>query len=134
MTVRYLLDTNIASHIIKGNVPAVRRHLLRVPIAHVGISAITQGELLYGVARRPAATHLREIVEEFLLRVAILPWDSNAARHYGDLRAGLESSGQPVGNLDLMIGAQAAALDLTLVSNDQVLNRIKNLRIEDWTK
>jgi tRNA(fMet)-specific endonuclease VapC len=133
MANQYLLDTNIASFIIKGNVPAVRRKLARVPMAQVSISAVTEGELRYGVARRQAAIKLRQIVEEFLLRVNILPWDSDAARHYAHLRAELERLGQPVGNLDMMIGAHAVAAGAILVSNDRVFARIKQLKVEDWT-
>lgn len=134
MVSRYLLDTNTASYIIRGNVPAVRRRLVRVPMAQVAISTVTEGELRYGVARRPDATRLQTIVHEFLLRLMILPWDSDAARQYGQLRATLEREGQPMGNLDMMIGAQALASGLILVSNDQAFKRIKKLRVEDWTK
>jgi tRNA(fMet)-specific endonuclease VapC len=134
MVSRYLLDTNTASYIIRGNVPAVRRRLVRVPMAQVAISTVTEGELRYGVARRPDATRLQTIVHEFLLRLTILPWDSHAARQYGQLRAMLEREGQPMGNLDMMIGAQALASGLILVSNDQAFKRIKKLRVEDWTK
>jgi tRNA(fMet)-specific endonuclease VapC len=132
---RYLLDTNIASYIIKGNIPAVRRRLVRVPMALVAISMVTEGELRYGVARRQGqgATQLQRIVEEFLLRVTVLSWDAHAAQQYGDLRAGLESAGQPMGNLDLMVGAHALALGAILVTNDQAFTRIKKLKIEDWT-
>ncbi len=133
MANQYLLDTNIASYIIKGNVPAVRRRLLRIPMAQVSISTVTEGELRYGVARRPGATQLQKIVEEFLLRVTILPWDSEAAQQYGHLRASLESAGQPMGDLDMMIGAHALALGAVLVTNDQAFTRIKKLKAEDWT-
>lgn len=133
MAKQYLLDTNIASYIIKGNVPAVRRRLVRLPMARVFLSTVTEGELHYGVARRPGATKLRQIVEEFLLRVTVLPWDSDAARHYGHLRAELERVGQPMGNLDMMIGAHALAAGAILVSNDRAFARIKKLDIEDWT-
>ena len=73
-------------------------------------------------------------VEEFLLRVEILPWTSESAKSYAKLRAELENKGQPVGSFDLMIAAQALAGKMTLVTNDRVFSRIKNLRIEDWTK
>jgi len=133
MTSRYLLDTNMASYIIKGNIPAVRRHVVKVPMAQLAISAVTEGELRYGVERRLDATHLRSIVNEFLLRVTILPWDSEAARHYGQIRAALEREGQTMGNLDLMIGAHALALGAVLVTNDQAFKRITNLQLADWT-
>lgn len=133
MADHYLLDTNTASYIIKGNIPAVRRRLVRVPMARIFISAVTEGELRFGVARRPGAAKLAHVVEEFLVRVTILPWGSGAARHYGQLRADLERTGQPMGNLDLMIGAHAVAAGLVLVSHDRAFTRIKKLKMEDWT-
>src|ERR1039458_7629188 len=107
MTKLYLLDTNIASYVIKGSVPAVRRHIERVPMAQLAISAVTEGELLYGVARGPEATRLPAILNEFLLSLSITPRDSNVARHYGALRAALKRQGRRIGNLDMMIGAHA---------------------------
>jgi predicted nucleic acid-binding protein len=80
MGVRYLLDTNMASYVIKGNVPRVRQRLVRVPMAEVGISEVTEAELRFGVARTAGASRLAEAVEEFLVRVEILPWDSAAAK------------------------------------------------------
>jgi tRNA(fMet)-specific endonuclease VapC len=134
MPVRFLLDTNTVSYIIKGNRLRVRERLLDVAMAEVGISVITEAELLFGLARRPEATKLKTVVEELLLRVEVLPWDSGAAQQYSKIRASLESGGEPMGNLDLMIAAQALALDLVLVSNDAVFRRVKGLKIEDWSR
>jgi tRNA(fMet)-specific endonuclease VapC len=134
VTIRYLLDTNIASYIIKGTIPSVRRRLVKVPMAQLAISTVTEGELRYGVARRPEAAQLETIVNEFLLRLTILPWDSAAAQQFGPLRATLELEGQPMGNLDMMIGAKALAWELILVTDDQAFGRIKKLKVEDWTK
>ena len=55
---RYMLDTNMASYIIKGKPVAVKEHLLNVPMASICISAITEAELLHGVVRKPEAKHL----------------------------------------------------------------------------
>jgi tRNA(fMet)-specific endonuclease VapC len=134
MAVRYLLDTNTASYVIKGNFPRVRERLLKVPMAEVGISAVTEAELRFGVARKPEAVRLKTAVEEFLLRVEVLPWDSAAAEQYAEVRADLERTGKPMGNLDLMIAAQALADQVVLVTHDHVFRRIKRLKIEDWTK
>jgi tRNA(fMet)-specific endonuclease VapC len=130
----YLLDTNIASCIIKGNSPAVDRRLAKVPMAQLAISSVTEGELRFGAARFPQAVRLHGMIEDFFLRVAILPWDSDAARQYGHLRAALERDGQPMGNLDVMIAAHALAVGAVLVTSDQAFARIKKLKIEDWTK
>jgi tRNA(fMet)-specific endonuclease VapC len=102
--------------------------------ARIAISAVTEGELRFGAARLPRAAHLHRLLEEFLLRVAILPWDSIAARQYGQLRAGLEREGLIMGNLDMMIAAHALALELTVVTSDRAFRRIKELKVEDWTK
>src|SRR5260370_132007 len=103
MASQYLLDTNTASYIIKGYVLCVRHRLVRVPMAQVFISAVTEGELHYGLARRQGAARLQRMVEEFLLRVTVLPWGSEAAKQYGHLRADLDRLGQPMGNLAMMI-------------------------------
>jgi tRNA(fMet)-specific endonuclease VapC len=134
MSVRYLLDTNTASYVIKGNIPRVRGRLLKVPMAQLSISVVTEAELLFGAARKPEAVRLKAAVEEFLLRVEALPWDSKAARQYADLRATLERDGTPMGNLDMMIAAHALALEAILVTNDRAFRRLGSLKLEDWTK
>jgi tRNA(fMet)-specific endonuclease VapC len=134
MRVRYLLDTNMASYVIKGNFPRVRENLLKVPMPEVGISVITEAELRFGVVRKPEAARLKLAVDEFLLRVEILPWDSSAAQHYATLRYAMEDSGTPMGNLDMMIAAQALGAEAVLVTHDRVFHRVKHLKLEDWTK
>jgi len=134
MPLRYLLDTNTVSYVIKGSFPRMRERLLRVPISEVGISVITEAELRFGIARLPQATKLGMVVEEFLRRVEVLAWDSAAARHYAHLRAALEQRGEPMGNLDLMIAAQALGAGTILVTNDSVFRRVKGLKVEDWSK
>ena len=134
MAVRYLLDTNTASYIIKGTFPRVRERLLKVPMAEVGISVVTEAELRFGVARLPEATQLKTVVEEFLLRVESLPWTTAAAQHYARIRATLEREGEPMGNLDMMIAAQALAAEAVLVTHDRVFRRVKGLKVEDWSK
>ena len=72
MTRRVLLDTNIVSHVLKGH-PEVTRRLVATPMALLCISAVTAGELQFGLAKRPQARRLRAAVEAFLLRVDVLP-------------------------------------------------------------
>src|ERR1700724_1960693 len=134
MSVRYLLDTNTASYVIKGNIPGVRERLLKVPMAQLAISTVTEAELLFGAARKPEATQLKMAVEEFLLRVEDLPWDSTAARRYADVRAALARSAARMGNLDMMIAAHALALEAVLVTNDRAFRRLSRLRLENWTR
>jgi tRNA(fMet)-specific endonuclease VapC len=133
MAGRYLLDTNTASYVIKGNFPRVRQRLSRLSTGEVVISAVTEAELRFGAERLPEATRLRVAVAEFLAQIEVLAWDSAAAEHYAQIRTALERSGTPMGNLDMMIAAQALAIEATLVTHDGVFRRVKGLKTEDWT-
>lgn len=128
---RYMLDTNTVSYIIKGIPVAVRDHLRNVPMATVCISAITEAELLRGVARKPEAERLSLAVKEFLLRVEVLPWDSDAANAYAQLRTACENEGKPLGTMDMLIAAHSIAADAVLITNDKAFY---NVKLQDWTK
>ena len=132
MPARYLLDTNTVGYAIKGRPPWVRERLAVVPVREVAISVVTEAELRFGVGRLSQATSLARLVEEFLLRVDVLPWDSDAAKQYARVRLEVEKQGQ--GNLDLMIAAQALAGEAVLITADRAFNRIRGLQTQDWTK
>lgn len=141
----YLLDTNIASHIIKGDLPIVRERLVQVPIHCISVSVVTQAELLYGVAKRGHPMGLTKRVAEFLARVEVLSWTSEVANVYVRLRAACESAGTPLASMDMMVAAHASALkheverqgDVSIfVTRDRAFGRIpacEGLSIEDWT-
>jgi tRNA(fMet)-specific endonuclease VapC len=133
MVIRYLLDTNTVSYAIKGDPPPVRGRLKALPKSLVALSVFTQAELLYGLARRPQATRLRREVEAFLRDSQILPWNSQAAASYSEVRAGQERKGRSLSTEDLMIAAHALSLGLTLVTHDQAFSFVDGLKTEDWT-
>lgn len=138
----YLLDTNIASHVIKGDIPQVRERLVSVPIHSVAVSVVTQAELLYGVAKRGNPTSLSKLVHEFLARVEVMPWTSDVAQSYGALRAACEACGATLAHADMMIAAHVKALaevhdedgQVVLVTRDRAFQRVPGLHIEDWTE
>ncbi len=130
---RYLLDTNIASDVIRGKPPQVRERLITVPVHEVGISAVTQGELIYGLARRGNPKGLTALVREFLVRVEVLPWTAEVANVYGSLRAACSSRGVTLGALDMMIAAHACAEKAILVTRDKAFSLLsEELQVEDW--
>ncbi len=131
-----MLDTNIASYVIKGNPPEVRKRLATLPINSIAISAVTQAELLYELARKGHPTAFSNLIKEFLLRVQVLPWDSNAATVYGDLRASCAASGITLGALDMLIAAHATAEKAILVTHDKAFGLVPGrvLTIEDWVE
>ncbi len=130
----YLLDTDTVSFIIRGQPEGVRERLSSVPMASVTISAITQAELLHGLAKKPSAKRLHLAVREFLIRVTTLPWDSAAAEAYAHLRAKNEKLGISLSNMDMLIAAHAMASDAILVTNDRAFYQFSDLiKLEDWT-
>ena len=129
---RYLLDTNIVSHLIKGH-PVVSQHIVNMPMASLGISVITEAELYYGLAKRPEAKRFQLVVEEFLKRVDVLPWDSAIVKSYGFIRAEMERQGKSLAPLDMLIAAHALSVDAVLVTNDKAFYQVGGLTIEDWT-
>jgi tRNA(fMet)-specific endonuclease VapC len=133
MPIRWMLDTNTVSSILKAHPGALGR-LSRAAMTDVSISVITEGELRFGLAKRPAAARLHHIVLEFLSRVEIMAWDSAAAAAYGALRARLEGVGKRVGALDLLIAAHALSLGCTLATSDGGFEKIDQLKVEDWTR
>ena len=130
-----MLDTNMASYVIKGNPPEVRKRLVMLPMESVCVSVVTQAELLYGLARKAHPAPLSNVVREFLIRVQVLPWDGDAATVYGDLRASCTASGITLGALDMMIAAHAVSTQSTLVTNDKAFSLVPGnlLTLQDWT-
>ena len=130
---RYMLDTNTVSHLLKEH-PAVVRRVVTTPMAALCVSAITEGELLFGLAKRPEATRLHLAVEQFLRRVDVLPWDSTVAKRYGMVQADMARRGKSLAPLDLLIAAHALGIDSVLVTNDRAFGQVADLHIEDWTE
>ena len=129
----YLLDTNIASHVIRGDRLEISDRLASLPMANVAVSAVTEGELLYGLAKRDYPPLLGERVRQFLLRVDVLAWDRNASQAYADLRASCEAKGAILAPLDMMIAAHAVAAGAVLVTRDKAFSRVSGpLKTENW--
>jgi tRNA(fMet)-specific endonuclease VapC len=129
---QYMLDTNTVSQLVKAH-PVVARNVVAAPLASLCISSITEGELLFGLAKRPEAKRLHAVVKEFLRRVDVLPWDSTVAQRYGTIRADLERRGKTLAPLDLLIAAHALGAGATLVTNDRAFRQVAGLHLEDWT-
>lgn len=129
---RYLLDTDICIYAIKHRPPAVRERLNQ-HAAHLAISSVTLAELLYGAEKSAQPAHNLQVVESFAARLSVLPFDARAAAHFGQIRAGLQQAGTPIGPYDLMIAAHARSQGLTLVSNNRgEFARVPGLLLDNW--
>lgn len=126
-----MLDTNTLSYLVQGN-PAVAQRVVATPMATLCMSSITEGELLFGLAKRPAARKLHAVVQELLRRVDVLPWDHAAAERYGVIRAEMTTRGKILAPLDLLIATHALSIGAVLVTSDKAFAQVPGLSVEDW--
>jgi predicted nucleic acid-binding protein len=132
----FVLDTDIVSNLVKqrpSNLLIGR--LAAVPADEQYTSSITLGEILYGILRaRSGSEALRQRIDRLLSSVmTILPFDANAARYYGQIRADLESRGQSIGDADTRIAAIAMSRGFVVVTgNVRHFVRVPDLRVENW--
>lgn len=131
----YLLDTDTCSYLIRGHSPQIENRLADLAPNDRCISVITRAELLYGLKRLPPSHRLHTAVRRFLRMVSVLPWDEDAADFYAEIRYQLVSSGQPIGELDMMIAAHALAAGAVLVTDNlRHYERIEQpLTLENWS-
>jgi predicted nucleic acid-binding protein len=132
----YLLDTNILSNLMKRAPSTILiAKLASIPVEQQFTSSITLGELVYGAwhATGRTAFFLQQLESLVTAHLPILPFDTLAANHYGEIRAQLEAQGTPLGDADLRIAAIALARGLTVVTgNVRHFHRIPGLSIENW--
>jgi tRNA(fMet)-specific endonuclease VapC len=130
---RYLLDTNTVSALLRG-APAVAARLARTPRADVAISQVTVAEIEFGLRYLPPSNRRRLLRAQWraigpeLIR---LPWDDRVSRAFGERKARLERSGRRMSDFDLAIAAHAIAFGLIVVTSDAAFARL-GIRRESW--
>jgi tRNA(fMet)-specific endonuclease VapC len=130
--IKYMLDTNICIFTIK-NKPQFVREAFNRHSGQLCISAITLMELIYGAEKSAAPEKNLAIVEGFVARLEVLPFDNDAAAQTGMIRSELAKAGTPIGPYDQMIAGHARSLGLIVVTNNvREFERVSGLRIEDW--
>jgi tRNA(fMet)-specific endonuclease VapC len=127
-----MLDTDISSYIIKRR-PATLVEKFEKHAETLNVSVITAAELRFG-AEKAGRPKLAELVEAYLERLAILDWTNEVTGHYARIRAELERSGRPIGNMDLLIASHAVSQGMTLVTNNlKHFSSVPGLRVEVWS-
>lgn len=129
----YMLDTNICIYVLKNHSSKLRHKFKAVK--NICISSVTYGELCFGIENGDSSRKEArwEQLDLFTQRLTIDPWDEDAARHYGFIRALLKKQGTPIGNNDLLIASHARSLDAVLVTNNtREFDRVPDLSIENW--
>ena len=129
----FLLDTDTASRLLLADRPTVTA-MRRSGAKEIGISAVTQSELLYGARLRTGKPALMAAVRAFLARVTVHPWDDAAAEQHAMIRANAKAHGRSAGVFDIMIAAHARALGATLVTSDAAIGSlgVDGLQVADW--
>lgn len=124
----------MVSYIVTGRSLAARSRLENVSQnQQLGISAVTAGEIFYGLTRIGASPKRRKAMDLFFATMTVYPWDLTAAEAYGQLRARQEAKGRPLGPYDLQIAAHAIALGAVLISHDKAFRYLTSLPgCEDW--
>lgn len=131
---RFMLDTNIVSDMVRHPHGRVAKRIAEVGEMLVCTSIIVAAELRCGAARK-GPLRLVEQLESVLRAIAVLPLEAPVDVVYGALRARLEEVGQPIGANDLFVAAHALALRCTLVTdNERAFSPIKALPVENWLR
>ena len=131
--ITYLLDTNICIYLIKQKPIKVFERFQMFDVGLIGISSITAAELQYGVYKSSFPEKNDAALQEFLIPLEILPFNSEATVPYGKIKTQLERAGRTIGPLDMLIGAHAISLDAILVTNNlKEFSRIEGLKTENW--
>lgn len=129
----YVLDTNICIYIARQKPPEVLKKFTTLKVGSVGMSMITYGELLFGTKRSNNAEKAKNLLDELVTFIPVLPMDLSVADHYSDIRAELSMSGNIIGCNDLWIAAHVRAIGKCLVTNNEKeFTRVSNLRVENW--
>ena len=129
----YLLDTNICIYIINNHSQKVVEKIKSLKPNQIKLSAISLGELEYGVSKSKYKERNRDALINFVSAFDIIPFDDEDAEVFGLIRADLENRGQIIGSYDMQIAAQALSKKLILVTNNtSEFSRVTELKIENW--
>lgn len=133
---RIVFDTDVLSLVMRGRLEEAPLAKIRaVPADGAATTAVTLGELYYEALRSPATTRWLAAIEHVAETLECLPFDQEAARRYGELRAHLEREGRRLDDADLRIAAICVSTGSTLVSgNAKHFERVPGLRFENWLR
>lgn len=133
---KYVLDTNALSALMKGDAQALA-HLRRAGRADVAIPQPVVAEIAYGIERLPKSKRRQALQQRFDLLRAELPrcqWTDTVSERFGEIKASLERKGQRIEDFDAAIAAHALADGAVLVTaNLDDMDRIPGLTVKDWT-
>ena len=133
MNPQFMLDTNICIYLMKHQPPEVRERFAQCFVGDIVISAVTLAELEFGIASSSTAAQEsnRSALESLLEDIMVAPFDAQAAKAYGPIRAAYKDRNRDA--LDKLIASHAVAIGVTLVTNNEAdFVNYAGLRVENW--
>ena len=131
MALRYMIDSDTLSYVMKGRDLGVRERFSKM-LRQVSISSVVFAEIAYGL-NKTSSVRYQAVFDALLEIVPVEPWSRSCAEEYARIRGDLERAGTPIGVLDMMIAAAAKVAGATLVTNNTAhFSRVRGLKIENW--
>jgi len=134
---KYVLDTNAVSALIKGDRGVVER-LERLDREEVAVPQPVLAELAYGLERLPTSARKARLGRRISLirdELARCPWTDAVSESFGHIKADLERRGERIEDFDAAIAAHALAHGAVLVTaNLAHMSRVRGLEVQDWGK
>ena len=132
---RYILDTNAVSALMKGAAAVVDRLAATSP-ADIAVPQPVIAEIAYGIERLPRSKRRTTLQARFDLICSELPraeWTDAVSQAYGRIKATLEHRGTRIEDFDAAIAAHAVATGATLVTANRAhMGRVPGLQVDDW--
>jgi predicted nucleic acid-binding protein len=135
-----LLDTNVVSELMRpAPEPAVMRWMTAQDLRTLRVSSLSCAEILAGIARLPEGKRRQALAAEAEALFAddfaghVLDFDLAAARAYAEITAGRQRAGRPIGAMDAMIAAIAAATGASLATRDGDLRDCGVAIVNPWS-
>jgi len=132
---KFLVDTDIIIYWLNNKYPQINQKIIAVGDDKIFISSITVAELFYGAYNSSNPEKNLKLINDLILEINVINFDPKAGEQFGNIKAGLKKTGKIINDSDLFIAATAISNEMILVTNNEKhFKRIKNLKIENWSK
>lgn len=129
----WLLDTSVCVPLINRTDKTLADRLLDHAPGSICLCSVVKAELAFGAHNSTRVAENLTRVERFCSAFPSLPFDDDAASHYGVIRTLLRREGRQIGANDLMIAAIALAGSIRLVTrNCDEFSRVPGLEVDAW--
>lgn len=129
----YLLDTNHVSAVFRQS-PTILSRIAASPQSEYGVALPAIGELWFMVFNSVKIAQNTSDLERVLADFIAWPFDDEAAREFGRIKADQRRAGRPIPDVDVQIAAIARSRGLVLLTADAHFSHVNGLTIEDWTR